>query len=143
MDATARSNGSQKRVPVIVEIDLIRSKADDRNRAQNRPAGRDRSARSRGRSAAYAAHQRAYRRRSVDGLAQEPCRRLRPHPARLPARRSPLPGRLARRRRLVMFWSRKDLSKVITAPALKMIFGAASFAALRLEQLVGPAGSGS
>ena len=35
------------------------------------------------------------------------------------------------------FWSRKDLSKVLTQPVRIMVFAAASFAALRLEQLVG------
>ena len=38
---------------------------------------------------------------------------------------------------LVMFWSRKVLSKGLTQPARIMIFGASCFAALRLEQLVG------
>jgi LuxR family quorum sensing-dependent transcriptional regulator len=38
---------------------------------------------------------------------------------------------------LVMFWSRKVLSKALLQPARIMIFGASSFAALRLEQLVG------
>jgi LuxR family quorum sensing-dependent transcriptional regulator len=39
---------------------------------------------------------------------------------------------------VVAFWSRKDLSNILTQPARIMIFAAASFAALRLEQLTGP-----
>jgi LuxR family quorum sensing-dependent transcriptional regulator len=39
---------------------------------------------------------------------------------------------------VVAFWSRKDLSKILTPQMRIMIFAAASFAALRLEQLVGP-----
>ena len=38
---------------------------------------------------------------------------------------------------VVGFWSRKDLSKVLTPPVRIMVFAAASFAALRLEQLAG------
>jgi LuxR family quorum sensing-dependent transcriptional regulator len=38
---------------------------------------------------------------------------------------------------VVGFWSRKELSKILTAPVRIMVFAAASFAALRLEQLVG------
>ena len=38
---------------------------------------------------------------------------------------------------VVIFWSRKVLSKRLTQPARIMIFTAASFAALRLEQMVG------
>jgi len=38
----------------------------------------------------------------------------------------------------VVFWSGKDLSKVLTPESRIMIFAAASFAALRLEQLAGP-----
>jgi DNA-binding CsgD family transcriptional regulator len=38
---------------------------------------------------------------------------------------------------LVIFWSRKVLSKSVAQPARIMIFGAACFAAMRLEQLVG------
>jgi DNA-binding CsgD family transcriptional regulator len=45
----------------------------------------------------------------------------------------PVGGRWA-----VVFWSRKVLSKSLTQPSRIMIFAAASFAALRLEQLVGP-----
>jgi LuxR family quorum sensing-dependent transcriptional regulator len=40
---------------------------------------------------------------------------------------------------LVIFWSNKVLSKALTQPSRIMIFGAASFAAMRLEQLVGAA----
>jgi DNA-binding CsgD family transcriptional regulator len=36
---------------------------------------------------------------------------------------------------LVVFWSRKDLSNILTRPLRIMIFAAASFAGLRLEQL--------
>jgi len=43
---------------------------------------------------------------------------------------------------VVGFWSRKDLSKVLTQPVRIMVFAAASFAALRLEQLVGLEGDG-
>ena len=39
---------------------------------------------------------------------------------------------------VVGFWSRKDLSNVLTQPIRIMIVAAASFAALRLEQLAGP-----
>jgi DNA-binding CsgD family transcriptional regulator len=39
---------------------------------------------------------------------------------------------------VVAFWSRKDLSNILTQPARILIFAAASFAALRLEQLAGP-----
>jgi DNA-binding CsgD family transcriptional regulator len=39
---------------------------------------------------------------------------------------------------MVGFWSRKDLSNVLTQPIRIMIFAAASFAALRLEQLAAP-----
>ena len=39
---------------------------------------------------------------------------------------------------VIAFWSRKVLSKCLTAQARILIFAAASFAALRLEQLVGP-----
>ena len=39
---------------------------------------------------------------------------------------------------VIAFWSRKELSKILTAQARILIFAAASFAALRLEQLVGP-----
>jgi DNA-binding CsgD family transcriptional regulator len=45
----------------------------------------------------------------------------------------PVGGRWA-----VAFWSRKVLSKILTQPCRIMIFAAANFAALRLEQLVGP-----
>ncbi len=38
---------------------------------------------------------------------------------------------------VVIFWSRKVLSKRLTQAAKIMIFGAASFAAMRLEQMVG------
>jgi LuxR family quorum sensing-dependent transcriptional regulator len=38
---------------------------------------------------------------------------------------------------VVTFWSRKELSKILTPPVRIMVFAAASFAALRLEQLVG------
>jgi len=38
---------------------------------------------------------------------------------------------------VVAFWSRKELSKILTQPVRIMVFAAASFAALRLEQLVG------
>jgi LuxR family transcriptional regulator, quorum-sensing system regulator BjaR1 len=38
---------------------------------------------------------------------------------------------------LVIFWSRKVLSKTLSQAARIMIFGASSFAAMRLEQLVG------
>jgi DNA-binding CsgD family transcriptional regulator len=37
---------------------------------------------------------------------------------------------------VVAFWSRKELSNIVTQPLRIMIFAAASFAALRLEQLV-------
>jgi LuxR family quorum sensing-dependent transcriptional regulator len=40
---------------------------------------------------------------------------------------------------LVMFWSRKLLSKTVTPGVRVMIFSAASFAAMRLNQLVGAA----
>jgi DNA-binding CsgD family transcriptional regulator len=39
---------------------------------------------------------------------------------------------------VVVFWSRRALSNVLTQPDRIMIFAAASFAALRLEQLTGP-----
>ena len=39
---------------------------------------------------------------------------------------------------VVAFWSRKELSKILTPQARILIFAAASFAALRLEQLAGP-----
>jgi LuxR family quorum sensing-dependent transcriptional regulator len=39
---------------------------------------------------------------------------------------------------VVAFWSRKELSNVLTRPMRVMISAAANFAALRLEQLVGP-----
>jgi LuxR family quorum sensing-dependent transcriptional regulator len=39
---------------------------------------------------------------------------------------------------VVAFWSRRDLSNVLTQPVRIMIFAAASFAGLRLEQLAGP-----
>ena len=39
---------------------------------------------------------------------------------------------------VVGFWSRKELSKILTPPVRIMVFAAASFATLRLEQLVGP-----
>ena len=45
----------------------------------------------------------------------------------------PVGGRWA-----VGFWSRKDLSNILTQPIRIMIVAAASFAALRLEQLAGP-----
>jgi DNA-binding CsgD family transcriptional regulator len=45
----------------------------------------------------------------------------------------PVGGRWA-----VAFWSRKVLSKILTQPSRIMIFAAANFAALRLEQLIGP-----
>jgi DNA-binding CsgD family transcriptional regulator len=45
----------------------------------------------------------------------------------------PVGGRWA-----VGFWSRKDLSNILTHPKRIMIVAAASFAALRLEQLAGP-----
>jgi len=45
----------------------------------------------------------------------------------------PVGGRWA-----LAFWSRKLLSKTLTQPSRIMIFAAANFAALRLEQLVGP-----
>jgi len=37
-----------------------------------------------------------------------------------------------------LFWSRKVLSRILTQPCRIMICAAANFAALRLEQLVGP-----
>jgi DNA-binding CsgD family transcriptional regulator len=37
---------------------------------------------------------------------------------------------------LVAYWSRKELSNVLTQPIRILLFAAASFAALRLEQLV-------
>jgi DNA-binding CsgD family transcriptional regulator len=37
---------------------------------------------------------------------------------------------------VVAFWSRKELSNVLTQPTRILLFAAASFAALRLEQLV-------
>ena len=39
---------------------------------------------------------------------------------------------------VVAFWSRRDLSKILSQHMRIMIFAAASFAALRLEQLAGP-----
>jgi DNA-binding CsgD family transcriptional regulator len=39
---------------------------------------------------------------------------------------------------VVAFWSRKELSKILTQQTRITIFAAASFAALRLEQLAGP-----
>ena len=45
----------------------------------------------------------------------------------------PVGGRWA-----VAFWSGKDLSKVLMQERRIIIFAAASFAALRLEQLAGP-----
>jgi DNA-binding CsgD family transcriptional regulator len=45
----------------------------------------------------------------------------------------PVGGRWA-----VVFWSRKELSHILTQPARIMIVAAANFAALRLEQLAGP-----
>ena len=42
------------------------------------------------------------------------------------------------RRWIVVFWSRKVLSSVLTQPLRVVTFTAASFAALRLEQLAGP-----
>ena len=39
---------------------------------------------------------------------------------------------------LVAFWSRKDLSNILTQPNRIVIVAAANFAALRLEQLAGP-----
>ncbi len=39
---------------------------------------------------------------------------------------------------VVAFWSRKDLSNILTGPIRIMIYAAASFAALRLEQLAAP-----
>jgi LuxR family quorum sensing-dependent transcriptional regulator len=39
---------------------------------------------------------------------------------------------------VVGFWSRRDLSNVLTRPMRIMVFAAASFAALRLEQIVPP-----
>ena len=39
---------------------------------------------------------------------------------------------------VVMFWSRKDVSSIVTQPLRTMIGAAASVAALRLEQLVSP-----
>jgi LuxR family quorum sensing-dependent transcriptional regulator len=39
---------------------------------------------------------------------------------------------------VVAFWSRKELSNIVTQPLRIMICAAASFAALRLEQLAGP-----
>jgi DNA-binding CsgD family transcriptional regulator len=39
---------------------------------------------------------------------------------------------------VVAFWSRRELSTILTPPVRIMIFAAASFAALRLEQLAGP-----
>ena len=45
----------------------------------------------------------------------------------------PVGGRWA-----VAFWSRRVLSNILTQPSRIMIFAAANFAALRLEQLAGP-----
>ena len=39
---------------------------------------------------------------------------------------------------VVAFWSRKELSNVLTRPLRIMVYAAASFAALRLEQIVPP-----
>ena len=39
---------------------------------------------------------------------------------------------------VVAFWSRKELSNVLTQPIRIVLFAAASFAALRLEQLADP-----
>src|SRR5262245_35246538 len=39
---------------------------------------------------------------------------------------------------VVAFWSRRELSNIVTQPLRIMICAAASFAALRLEQLAGP-----
>jgi len=39
---------------------------------------------------------------------------------------------------VVAFWSRRDLSSILTQPIRIMVFAAANFAALRLEQLAGP-----
>jgi DNA-binding CsgD family transcriptional regulator len=39
---------------------------------------------------------------------------------------------------VVAFWSRRELSNVLTCPMRIMIYAAASFAALRLEQIVAP-----
>jgi LuxR family quorum sensing-dependent transcriptional regulator len=39
---------------------------------------------------------------------------------------------------VVTFWSRKELSNVVTQPLRIVIYAATSFAAIRLEQLVGP-----
>jgi DNA-binding CsgD family transcriptional regulator len=39
---------------------------------------------------------------------------------------------------VVAFWSRKELSNIVTQPLRTMIYAAASFAALRLEQVVDP-----
>jgi DNA-binding CsgD family transcriptional regulator len=39
---------------------------------------------------------------------------------------------------IVAFWSRKELSHILSAPARILICAAASFAVLRLEQLAGP-----
>ena len=39
---------------------------------------------------------------------------------------------------MVVFWSRKVLSSALTQPLRVVIFAAASYAALRLEQLAGP-----
>jgi DNA-binding CsgD family transcriptional regulator len=44
---------------------------------------------------------------------------------------------------LIMFWSRKRLSQTVTSTLRVMIFAAASFAAMRLDQLVGTAGKGT
>ena len=44
-----------------------------------------------------------------------------------------IPGRW-----VVALWSRRDLSNILTQATRIMIFAAASFAALRLEQLAGP-----
>jgi DNA-binding NarL/FixJ family response regulator len=45
----------------------------------------------------------------------------------------PVGGRWA-----VVFWSRRVLSNILNEPTRIMIFSAANFAALRLEQLTGP-----
>jgi LuxR family quorum sensing-dependent transcriptional regulator len=44
---------------------------------------------------------------------------------------------------LIMFWSRKPLSQTVTSTLRVMIYAAASFAAMRLDQLVGATGKGT
>jgi hypothetical protein len=51
---------------------------------------------------------------------------------------SPFESLLTGGRWVVGFWSRKELSNVLTQPIRILLFAAASFAALRLEQLVVP-----